>query len=605
MVIDDKKKQVTDILRRIQHLEIGGSNPAVLKAVNELEQDIAESFYTVVVLGEFKRGKSTFINALLGKSILPMDVLPETATINAIMYADEPQLFVVYKDGHEEVGDVSYEYLKQFSARQGNELINDIKYIKLGYPNELLKNRVILVDTPGVSDLNEQRSEVTFNFVPKANAVIFLLDAMSPLKKTEKDFIEERLLPFGINNIVFVANRYDSVDEEEEPDYLSDLKQRLLNAFKMDSKEAELRDITLYPLSALNALRGIERGDNTLLELSGLSAIKEKLRDMIFNGNVEQDKLLSYRNRLLGVLKSLQRDLDNDLQLKQTDKSELEQMSRKLSKMMEEAEANKASVAEYTKTAKERIYAMADKSINFFNEKLQEDINDMVEAYQGTGFKEYIEGTVTKHIKRSFENWVAMYTPHIDQLVSFLETELARGLSYHFRQNIRIETVSGREMETAGFHVSLEAEDISGVNFQAGAIAAAGSIGLMVLVGGAVMPLISFAALPFLRDKMLKERLAAAKADIFPEMASQIAQFALELRNVVHGYVDKRCEAVCNNTEYAYEAVLKGMKERIDEQILEKERQGQNKDKEIAGIIGEIEEVNKMMRLLKQEGVGV
>ena len=57
---------------------------------------------------------------------------------------------------------------------------------------ELLDKNITLVDTPGVSDINEQRCEVTYGFVPKANAVIFLLDAVAPLKATEKEFIEEK-----------------------------------------------------------------------------------------------------------------------------------------------------------------------------------------------------------------------------------------------------------------------------------------------------------------------------------------------------------------------------------------------------------------------------
>ena len=154
--------------------------------MRELSGDIHGDFYTVVVLGEFKRGKSTLVNALLGTKLLPMDVLPETATINAIMYEETPRLTVVHRDGSTRKGEVSYDFLKQYSAREESSEAAQVRYIKIGYPCELLKNRVVLVDTPGVSDLNEQRSEVTYQFVPKSNAVLFVLDANAPLKKTEK-----------------------------------------------------------------------------------------------------------------------------------------------------------------------------------------------------------------------------------------------------------------------------------------------------------------------------------------------------------------------------------------------------------------------------------
>lgn len=143
--------------------------------LNELYDDINNDSFNIVVLGEFKRGKSTFINALLGQSLLPMDVLPETAVISEISYGDEAEVNVLYNDGHRQKGEVSYEYLDNFSARNKKAIIDDVKCIEIKYPMEFLKDNIVLVDTPGVSDLSEQRVEITYNYVPKANAVIFLL----------------------------------------------------------------------------------------------------------------------------------------------------------------------------------------------------------------------------------------------------------------------------------------------------------------------------------------------------------------------------------------------------------------------------------------------
>lgn len=216
MDILQEKKKLSRLLTEFLGKDYVKSNEKIFQQLQTLQKDIENDFFTVVVLGEFKRGKSTFVNALLGTKLLPMDVLPETTTINAIMYSEKPRLSVLYRDGKEVKGEVSYDYMKQFSAKSYNPAMKNISYIKIGYPCELLKNRIVLVDTPGVSDLNEQRSEITYRFVPKANAILFLLDANSPLKGTEKDFIEEKLLPLGIENILFLLNKYDSVDEEEE-----------------------------------------------------------------------------------------------------------------------------------------------------------------------------------------------------------------------------------------------------------------------------------------------------------------------------------------------------------------------------------------------------
>lgn len=208
MDIQQEKDKTLKLLAELIKKPYVKSREKILQRIIELQGDIRGDFYTIVVLGEFKRGKSTLVNALLGTKLLPIDVLPETATINAVMYEEKPKLVVVYRDGSREKGEVSYDFLKKYSAREENSEADNVRYIKIGYLCELLKNNVVLIDTPGVSDLNEQRAEVTYQFIPKANAALFLLDANSPLKKTEKDFIEEKLLPLGIDNIIFPIDNY-------------------------------------------------------------------------------------------------------------------------------------------------------------------------------------------------------------------------------------------------------------------------------------------------------------------------------------------------------------------------------------------------------------
>lgn len=111
-----EKRQIKNIIDELLTKDYVNNSQNILRYLQNLNVEIERDFYTILVLGEFKRGKSTFINALLGKAILPMDVLPETATINAIMYNEDPILNVVYNDGREVNGDLSYEYLAQFSA---------------------------------------------------------------------------------------------------------------------------------------------------------------------------------------------------------------------------------------------------------------------------------------------------------------------------------------------------------------------------------------------------------------------------------------------------------------------------------------------------------
>ena len=281
------------------------------------------------------------------------------------------------------------------------------------------------------------------------------------------------------------------------------------------------------------------------------------------------------------IIKNIITEIENDKAIKQADISEIQQINKKLESLMKQSINNKESIKRYVSESKSMIISMADKSINYFNHKLQEEISEMIEAYQGIGFKEYIEHSVLRRVKNNFETWLGTYSPHIDILLGKMENELAQGMSYYFRQNIRIETDNGKEISTKGYSINITAEDVSSVNMEAGAMAAIGGIGLMAILGGAIMPLISFAALPFLRDNMLKKRLAMAKADVEPEIMSQIAEFSMQLKEEIHSYVDERCSNIIANSEYAYDAVLADCKQRIDGQIKEKNKIGFNIESDV------------------------
>lgn len=134
------------------------------------------------------------------------------------------------------------QFLNRYIASESFD-IDKIKYLKVGYPTEILKNNIVIVDTPGVSDINEHRVQVTYDFIPRADAVIFLLDATSPLKRTEKEFIDEHLIKLGIDRVLFIANKFDNIDEEDEEEVIEDIEKRLKNSFKKNNQQTHLKNL--------------------------------------------------------------------------------------------------------------------------------------------------------------------------------------------------------------------------------------------------------------------------------------------------------------------------------------------------------------------------
>ena len=593
MNLAEEKSEVRKILQDIIETDYIRQDEKALSALQELKKDVENDFFTVVVLGEFKRGKSTFINALLRTDLLPTDVLPETATINALMYSETPTVQVVMNDGREETGEASREYLQRFSAREDGGLANNVKYIKIGYPSALLKNNLVIVDTPGVDDINESRSEVTYRFIPKANAVIILLDAKSPLKKTEKDFIDSKLLPLGLDTILFAANKFDAVDDEEDEDYLEDLRIRLGKAFKIGERNAQLRKIQLYPLSAKWALQGILQNKPNLTAASGIEELTDALQEMVFNGKVEQNKIFHYKRRLRSILDARLRDLENRRTIKNADIGALKEAVVQIRQMINDQANDKIQISEYVDREKQNIKSMVNKSLRFFHHRTEETVVENIEMYKGADFKEYVERRISRLMQREMETWVANYSPQIEHLLTSLEREISRGLSYRFNQKVKIEAVSNENMQHTGvFNFDLTAKDVSRTNIQAGAIAAGGA-GLMMLIGTPIlMPFISMAAFPFLQRQMLETKLREAKAQIIPEVQEQFASSVLRLQDRLYTYIDSRSLAIASNTESGFEVLLENMREQIEAEVSEKEKAGE-------GLMQDLEVLNRQITELK------
>src|SRR4051812_47238893 len=136
----------------------------------DLVAKLEEDRFHLVVVGEFNHGKTTFVNALLGATVLPMGVTPTTAAIHHVKWAETPRATVVSTSGKRE--SIDFERARGFAVG-GGEDPREVDFLEIGYPSPLLAERILLVDTPGVNDLSLQRADITYSYIPRADAVLF------------------------------------------------------------------------------------------------------------------------------------------------------------------------------------------------------------------------------------------------------------------------------------------------------------------------------------------------------------------------------------------------------------------------------------------------
>ena len=179
---------------------------------DEAAEGIDAAEVGVVVVGEVNRGKSTLLNALMGTRLFPPRATVCTAVLTELR--DGPASAAVqYRGGEAEELRLDGEIAKALRGivSKKNPRAKEVERVRVSYPNRFARDGVVLVDTPGVNDPVEWREEVTRQAVQRADAAIFLLDPQTPLRQSERTFLQETVHHRVEDRVLFVLNKKDQV----------------------------------------------------------------------------------------------------------------------------------------------------------------------------------------------------------------------------------------------------------------------------------------------------------------------------------------------------------------------------------------------------------
>ncbi len=243
-VTDDKfdPAEPAERLRKAAELlDVSSSCERMIEALRESFLLRGKDTFTIVVCGEFNRGKSTLVNALCGKPLLPAGVLPTTRLVCRVEFAggeaDGDEFFIEGEDGCTEVPPSEVTSL----IHAGGEATLVVRTSSSGLPEG-----TVLIDTPGLNELDKAASTLTLRQIPKASAALVVLDAASPLRASEKAFIERKLLRLDYEKVWIVVNKCDLLDD----DSLEDVENFVRGRLPRECREH------LYMISAARACSG-------------------------------------------------------------------------------------------------------------------------------------------------------------------------------------------------------------------------------------------------------------------------------------------------------------------------------------------------------------
>lgn len=295
----EKKDDLVRLIRESSGIIDDISLTQYAEGLRQLGSKVDNDTFKIQIVGTFKNGKSTFINALLGEDILPTKALPCTSVINEIKYGESKKAILNFRNPLPEIllSDIPAVTLNHMKAHGMKDVPPmEIEYdrisdyvtipldgdpdeislkspylsVELFYPSPLLKEGVEIIDSPGLNE-NDERTAVTLEYLDKADAIIFLLDATKACAKDEMETIEDILVPKGFDDMFFVVNRFDLIQQRERAE---------IKKF-VESKVKQYTSNEIYYISARNALDGKLDNDSEKLSDSGLPLFEHRLSDFL------------------------------------------------------------------------------------------------------------------------------------------------------------------------------------------------------------------------------------------------------------------------------------------------------------------------------------
>lgn len=376
------------------------------ETIEEFREKLQDDRFRIIVLGSFKRGKSTFINALLGQEVLPNFATPCTAVINEVKWNEEKRVKIHFKNPlPEQLPDgLVREALNHIQKHQGDAngvpplevdvdqlehyvVIPDpakdqaegiaespFEYAEILWPLGLCENGVEVIDSPGL-DEHESRTRVTEMYLSKADAILFVQSCSALAGKSEMNFVENNLHANGFQDIIFICNRFDEIREKE--------RQRVKDyAVSKLGQKTSLKERGIFFISAADALDGRLEKDDEQIVKSGILELEKQLF-MFLVDNRGKIKTLQPARKLLQESYTLTREIGNARKMYADN---LESLQKRASVMKERAETEQRRVSQIRQTmnlACEHIRRDAeDKLYAFFDKALGESVQEEMKSYE-------------------------------------------------------------------------------------------------------------------------------------------------------------------------------------------------------------------------------
>jgi ribosome biogenesis GTPase A len=581
--LDEKKTAIRAVLADLAGAAEAAGLPWVARDVRDTRlPKLDDERFSVVVLGEFNHGKSTFINALLGTPLLPTGITPTTALLAHVTHGARASATAVTETGervpiematladHVTVdglakadgkgpggpsglggpGGPSGQPAKPLkSGKGGKKPPAAVHHIEITHPSPLLESRLTIVDTPGVNDINEQRADITYGYLPRADAAVFLLDATQILTASERQFLEERILRSTRDRLIFVVAKADLLDEAELAETLRFARHHLA---------AIVPEPAIFPVSAKRALAGDRAGSglDPFVAALGATVAHERRRLLLDNALADATRLSAFIRQSLAIHR---RSLELPV-------GELEDRIARAQERLHSGKQVLESAAETVRAETAALKARVRQDLADFTAELREALAADLEMVDAADIRRYLSFFVQ-------DTWKAWTEGEGERIAAELE-RLAEQVIQVANENIR-EVAGGvaRDLGPSETKVEIRVDTLKydASVFALGALGTTVFLFVNTLVGG-VLALAAPVLALVLRGRVATEVKAEAKEQ-GPLAIDRVATLiGPKLDEIIDGFGARLLEFVSQ----AGDALARGIAEVLDQALRERKAADDN-----------------------------
>lgn len=400
-----------------------------LKQWEKMIEKKCDEPFTLVILGEFKRGKSTIINALLGKELAPINVTPETYTINEIVYGEEQYVEAVLENGMRipmTLEDITRENLEQ----RMRLLPSKISHVKIKDNSPMLKN-IRIVDTPGLSDLETLDKQVE-DYIINADAIMYATSCLMPFSETEQFFLVRHIHPQRFGMLYILVNMLDAMNCKSDVE-------KIMRRFR-EIAERIVPNAFVYGISGSDELsrrlgktRPIDKGTREFYETQFMQFELSLNRDIIMRKDVIRSKrvltmLDQMYSEMLSKLKIISDMAELDKHMLEEKAAKFEEKCEEFAKALEERKpAVHLSILEMQQEAENWMYEFFSKLRSSILDCRAKDSNGE-DVYRPEDIEKYFYSFLMEKVGEAYRTCIETHRDRITQLVERTSRELSAAL---------------------------------------------------------------------------------------------------------------------------------------------------------------------------------